>query len=245
MSAKNEALYQEDNIHRTHDKFYLTENRKNNPKEYFKFIANIATPYLQVSGCKAIDIGCATGDFAYFLKSTFPELSLSGMDVDDELLERAQQEVPGVTFFKGNIMQSACEEKYDLIFLNGVHSIFDNFQWLQNLLDSRKGNHARVFVFGLFNPEDLDVLIKSRPAASDDKWETGWNLYSKKSVLAFLEDKGVQGKFYDFELELDLEKKPNDPLRTWTERLEDGRRIIINGLQLVNTLSLLEITAGD
>ena len=101
---------------------------------------------------------------------------------------------------------------------------------------------SRVFVFGLFNPEYLDVLLKSRPAASEGKWENGWNLYSKKSVLTFLQERGFSGQFYDFELSLDLEKKPDDPLRTWTERLEDGRRIIINGLQLVNTLSLLEIS---
>ena len=164
------------------------------------------------------------------------------MDIDQELLDRAKQEVSDVTFFQGNITQQPCHDTYDVLFINGVHSIFDNFQWLENMLASRASDASRVFVFGLFNPEYLDVLLKSRPAASEGKWENGWNLYSKKSVLTFLQERGFSGQFYDFELSLDLEKKPDDPLRTWTERLEDGRRIIINGLQLVNTLSLLEIS---
>lgn len=242
MTSNHKTLYQEESIHRTHDKFYLTENRKNDPKEYFKFIAEIAKPLLAVGTPKVIDIGCATGDFVYYLRNEFPNIQLTGMDIDEELLDRAKQEVEGVTFIQGDITKDVIEEKYDAIFLNGVHSIFDNFMWLENLVSLMSGSHARVFVFGLFNPENLDVLIKSRPAATEGKWETGWNLYSKKTVSSFLQEKGYHSHFYDFELKLDLDKKPDDPLRTWTERLEDGRRIIINGLQLVNTLSLLDVS---
>ncbi len=242
MTSSQKFLYQEETIHRTHDKFYLTENRKDNPKEYFKFIANIAAPFLSKDAVSAIDIGCATGDFVYFLRSEFPNISLSGMDVDEELLARASKEVEGVEFIHGDITQGELNKKFDVIFLNGVHSIFDDFVWLENLLDLMSSDDARVFVFGLFNPEDLDVLIKSRPAATDGKWETGWNLYSKKSVLTFLNDRGYDGNYYDFEIGLDLEKKEDDPLRSWTEELANGKRIIVNGLQLVNTLSLIEIS---
>lgn len=240
MSSENPELYQQETVHRTHDKFYLTEHRKNNPKEYFKFIANIAEPLMQGDNVKAIDVGCATGDFVFYLRNRFDKIALSGMDIDAELLQRAQEEVEGVTFLQGDITQAPLPEKFDVIFQNGVHSIFDDFVWLDNLLSSVTDN-GRLFIFGLFNPEDLDVLIKSRPAATEGKWETGWNLYSKKSVLNFIESKGFTGVYRDFEIGLDLEKKPSDPLRSWTERLEDGRRIIVNGLQLVNTLSLLEI----
>lgn len=242
MTSSQNFLYQEETIHRTHDKFYLTENRKDNPKEYFKFIANIASPFLNNDSVSAIDIGCATGDFVYFLRSQFPNISLSGMDVDEELLARANQEVEGVNFIYGDITKDELPGKFDVIFLNGVHSIFDDFIWLENLLELMSSDDARVFVFGLFNPEDLDVLIKSRPAATDEKWETGWNLYSKKSVLSFLDRRGFDGTYSDFEIGLDLKKKSDDPLRSWTETLIDGKRIIVNGLQLVNTLSLLEIS---
>lgn len=243
MSSDSPELYKQETVHRTHDKFYLTEHRKNNPKEYFKFIANIAEPLMQSKNMKVIDVGCATGDFVFYLRHRFPEISLTGMDIDSELLTRAREEVEGVNFLQGDITKNCLSEKYDIIFQNGVHSIFDDFEWLNNLLNSMTDS-GRLFIFGLFNPEDLDVLIKSRPAASEGKWETGWNLYSKKSVLHFIESKGFNGVYRDFEIGLDLEKKPSDPLRSWTERLEDGRRIIINGLQLVNTLSLLEIKKG-
>ncbi len=239
--TENVDLYQKETVHRTHDKFYLTENRKDNPKEYFKFIASIAGPFLQKRSLKVIDIGCATGDFVYFLRKLYPDINLTGMDIDPELLERAKSEVDGVEFVQGDITKTAVNKKYDVVFQNGVHSIFDDLTWLERLLDLLEDN-GRLYVFGLFNPNDLDVLIKSRPSDSTGKWETGWNLFSKKTVLNFLEGRGLSGQYYDFEIGLNLPKRPDDPLRTWTEQLSDGKRIIINGLQLVNTLSLLEIS---
>lgn len=241
MSNDNLAkLYQKSEVCRTHDKFYLSEDRKEQPKEYFKFIVKVAGKLLEKDNITAIDVGCATGDFVYFLKKNFPNLQLSGMDIDYELLEKAQSEVDDVNFFQGSIADAKLPSLYDVIFINGVHSIFDDFEWLDNLLSSLEGNGS-LYIFGLFNPEDLDVLIKSRPAGTSDKWETGWNLYSKKTALSYVEKRGFSGTFFDFELGIDLKKNESDPLRSWTEKMIDGRRIIVNGLQLVNTLSLMEV----
>ena len=67
---------------RSHDKFYLKENRKLKPKEYFKFIVNNLK--FSLNNKSAIDIGCATGDFLYYLQTCYPKASLYGADVDDE-----------------------------------------------------------------------------------------------------------------------------------------------------------------
>lgn len=235
--------YDGDLVERTHDKFYLNENRKDNPKEYFKFISAMASAVLGRPSAEIAEVGCATGDFAYYLRSVYPEIRLSAFDIDEELLARARQEVPGVTFDLINIAQQPLNRRYDAVFMNGVHSIFDNLEWLDNLLASVKPGGS-LFVFGLFNPEDLDVMIKSRASCTSGAWETGWNVFSRKTVANAVTTAGGRVQFHDFKIEIDLPKVSQDPLRSWTEQLATGERLIRNGLQLINTLSLMEVTVA-
>ena len=52
---------------------------------------------------RILDIGCATGDFLYYLKGLYPDGEFTGIDVMPELLEQARSEVPSVKFSTGNI----------------------------------------------------------------------------------------------------------------------------------------------
>ena len=56
-----------------------------------------------------------------------------------------------------------------------------------------------------------------------------------------LKKAGARFDFYDWKIGIDVSKRPDDPLRSWTVKLENGERIIINGLQLVHKTALLEI----
>jgi hypothetical protein len=165
------------------------------------------------------------------------------MDVMPELIERATTEVPGASFVRGNIFsgENLPDERYDAVFMSGVHSIFDQHEpWLDNLL-RLVDTGGRVFVFGIFNPENVDVLIKARASGSEGPWQSGWNLISKETVGAYLRLKDRSFTFHDWEIPVDLARHADDPLRSWTVRLEDGHRQIVNGLQLVHPFSALEI----
>ena len=232
------------NTIREHDKLYLNEDRKNEPKEYFKFIETVFKKRINsVENSTILDIGCATGDFLYFIHKKFPSAKISGMDVRNDLLEKAKSKVPFATFFQGNIQDSKTlpKEKFDFIFMLGVHSIFDNYElMLDNIIQiSNKG--GRVGIFGVFNPEDVDVLVKVRNS-NDDKWQSGWNMFSKKSISNYLTKKNILHNFIDWKISIDIPKNKSDPLRSWTFKDEKEERIIINGTQLVHTFSLLEIT---
>ena len=75
---------------RDHDKLHLAEDRKDTPKESFKFLAECAKGFLQSrEQPRIIDVGCATGDLLYFLANRYPQAQLTGMDVMPELIERA------------------------------------------------------------------------------------------------------------------------------------------------------------
>lgn len=231
-------------IIRDHDKLYLAEDRKHQPKESFKFLADCADSFLRSRPQpRILDVGCATGDLLYFLASRYPQARLGGMDVMPELIERARAEVPAATFVEGNIYtgEGVPAEVFDAVLMSGVHSIFDQHEpWLDQLL-RLAGERGKVYIFGIFNPENLDVRIKVRASGTEGPWQSGWNLLSKETVSAYLRTRGRAFRFHDWEIPIDLAPNPEDPLRSWTVRLANGRRQIVNGLQLIHTFSVLEI----
>ena len=64
-----------------HDRFYLTEDRRQQPKEYFKFLVQQAAPILCSRSPHVLDIGCAAGDFLYYLRSSYPNARIAGIDL--------------------------------------------------------------------------------------------------------------------------------------------------------------------
>ena len=248
MSAN--ALFQSKKIVREHDALYLHENRKKHPKETFKFAAKVARPFLATRSKLSIaDVGCATGDFLYYLHKSFPHATLVGVDVMPALIARAKREVPGAQCVVGDIYtaKGLPKQKFDAVFLVGVHSIFDEIgPWMQNLLHLLKPG-GRAYVFGMFNPEEVDMLVRVRYAGlpagrtgEKNPWQSGWNMLSERTVRDYLKKKGYSAKFYPFTIPIDLSKQ-KDPLRSWTFTQEGGKRTIVNGTQILHHFSLLEI----
>lgn len=233
---------------RNHDKMYLSENRKHQPKEYFKFISSKAKEHInKYKAPKLLDIGCATGDFLFYLNSQYPNATITGIDVMDELLDRAKKEVEDCTFINGNICKEETlpQNKYNAVFMNGVHSIFDDIGlWLDNAISLVEKN-GKLFIFGIFNPADIDVLVKSKYSEQhpDDPWESGWNCFSKKSFQNYLERNGISSyNFYEFNIDIDIPKTPNDPLKSWTFMYNNNTRGVINGTMILHQFYLLEVT---
>ena len=141
---------------REHDKLYLNENRKTNPKEYFKFIGNFFEKYVNsIKNPTILDIGCATGDFLYYLSTCFPKAELYGADVDLDLLERTKREVSLVKrTFQIDISDLKTDiGKYDAVFMSGVHSIYDELNWINSIKSLLKDENSRGYIFGIFNPD--------------------------------------------------------------------------------------------
>lgn len=232
---------------RTHDFLYLKEIRKDNPKEYFKFLAdNFKRDSKRKKHLDILDIGCATGEFIYFMRKEFPENNYIGMDILPELLDVAQQNNPEQEFIKYNInsSDSLLNSKFDFIFMSGVHSIFDETEvWIENLSTLLK-NDGEIYLFGIFNPENLDVIIKSRTSNSDEEWETGWNLFSIETIRKQFDKKNFVCEVLPWNINIDIHKSSEDPLRSWTMLCKDNNRIIVNGLQLIHHFYLIKIKKG-
>lgn len=236
-------------IVRTHDKFYANESYKCNTKDSFKFIGNRIHAQLKKGnggGLSILDVGCSNGDFLYYLSTLYPDAELFGVDILQDLLDRAKsdfiklnRQVP--TFFNGDIVSSIGlpKRKFDMVFLNGVIGIFDNLLKPLENFSKLISDNGVGYIWSSFNNYNLDIFNKVR-VNGNNYLESGWNIWSKDSVLNVCNKYGMSGVYYDFKISIDLEQM-SDPLRSWTVKLENGDRIIINGMGLIHEFSLLEL----
>lgn len=215
---------------RTHDKFYLNENYKDTPKEYFKFLHK---EILEDNNLKSdsqftlLDIGCETGSFLYYIRKLYPNSELTGMDIMKELLSHVNDRLPSnsIKTVLADISnkETLLNEKYDIVTMSGVLSIFDNYkEVIYNALDFVKEGKT-LYIFGIFNPKNVDVLIKTKnPDKEDDLWEKGWNYISQKSIVNLCNKMNVGCEFIPFKIDMDIKEHTDDPLRSWTIKMEGG-----------------------
>ena len=235
-------------IRRHDERIYVQEDRYDSPKEYFKVLFRMADAAgALATGSRVLDVGCATGEFLYFLSQTKSDVRYAGIDIHEEFRNKAASRVPGVDFRLGSILDAESVEpaSFDTVFVLGVLSIFHDFRpALRNVLSwCRPGGH--VYVFGLVNPYPVDVWTTYRRAEDLDEGEveTGWNSVSRVSFSRFLDEEIGVGRhsFTPFEMPFDLPPHADDPIRSWTFRDANGRCILTNGLGLLQNLEILEI----
>ena len=136
------------------------------------------------------------------------------------------------------------EKSFDVITLLGVLSIFDDVEpALTNLIRWTKPN-GKLFIHGMFNPENIDVFLKYRSSDDygDQIFESGWNIISQNTIKNILNKNGITSfVFHKFDISIDIPKNVGDSVRSWTEQMDNGKRIITNGLCLIQPHYLLEI----
>jgi len=195
-----------------------------------------------------LDVGCAAGEFPYFLKSEFPEAVISAFDLRADLIEKAKTKVAGVNFFVGDVLDSKAvvdeNNFYDLIFCSGVLSIFDDFEpILENLL-GWTGKSGLVVLHGLFNDFPVDVNVKYKLSENYDspEIESDWNIFSKQSVSRYLDrfPQKLKYSFINFKIDVELPRQ-TDILRSWTFEKGPGELGLTNGLGFIQPHSILVI----
>jgi len=227
---------------------YLNQDHHSFIKESFKVLANLIEKRAHElpQQVNALDVGCATGALIGYLKQRFPDYSFTGIDNSPELLEVGRAKIGGVPWLLGTALDlpSNMIDHFDLSFLMGVLSIFDEKDAQKALSElircTRKGGY--IYVFGQFNDHEVDTLIQHRKYKDEEPgpWEKGWNLYSQRTLQNWLKDKVTYCRFIDFNFPFDLEPK-EDPVRTWTIKMEGSQRRLTNGLKLLVDLKFLEI----
>jgi len=223
---------------RTHDKFYEFEERHNKPKEMFKFtVENSITRNELQKKLNVCDFGCANGEFLYYLDK-ISEFNLTGVDIMPELIKKSKKFVPKAKYKVGSVIdkQLFVSNQFDVSFLTGVHSIFDDFEEVFDNLINWTNEGGKIIITGIFNPFPIDVFIKYRESTNynSEFMESGWNIFSIESISNFLENKSKikSFEFLKFNIELDLPQQ-KDKVRSWTFKDSNKNRIITNGLSIL------------
>ena len=86
-----------------------------------------------------------------------------------------------------------------------------------------------------------EILLISRikPSGKDIPYEIGWNTLSKTTISLYLDSLNINYSFKDFDIPIDIKKNKDDPMRTFTLKLDSGKRLIVNGAGMIRSLKLL------
>jgi SAM-dependent methyltransferase len=234
-------------IVRTHDYFYAEVDLNAPPKDSFIQLKNLIAEYKSgiLGKISIVDFGCASGTFVNYLSSQFPNDKVRGIEFLELLVNAGKQFYPNIDIAQGSILDKHIlpKECVDIITVIGVISIFDDIEpIIQNLAYWVKPG-GRVFIHGMFNPAPVDVFVKYRLSENYEKeeFESGWNIISQETISRLLHSVGANKiQFHEFNLSIELERDLKDPLRSWTEKMENGSTVIVNGTCLKQPQFILE-----
>ena len=87
----------------------------------------------------------------------------------------------------------------------------------------------------------METLSTNDPDSSHR--EPGWNIFSKETISSFINEKLGEGRhsYTHFEMPFDIQPHPTDPIRTWTFKDYNNRRLFTNGVSLLLNFEVLEI----
>lgn len=247
MEEKKKSLSRWLQNYRTNE-FYQTENRCK-VKSSFVWLADIIEKNNSIhEGISLCDVGCAAGDFLLYMKGRFQINQLTGIDCNDKVLESAHRNCPISKLICADISDenfnekhnTDLPEKFDLVTFMGTLYLFEDFRLpVQNLLSLVKDNGV-TYIFGNFNQYGIDVAYKYYYEIDGVRYCGEDFSHSIASFSKWAVQNGYSVKCYEFSLPVKIEKTDN-PLRVWTQSLEDGSYLQRDGLNRVKEQFLLEI----
>ena len=218
--------------------FNISEMKKyvNTKQEMDKALEKIISPIIQKEKLKILDACCGIGHITNLLSEISNRSEFVGIDQSEYLIKDARKlfnDKKNILFEKGDIYK--IKEKYKKKF--NVAISWKTISWLpyydQMLKDLIHMTKDHIFLSSLFYEGDIDFEIKVREFKKEsgkNDFNRYYNVYSLPQFKKFVYSLGVKNiKVYDFDIGIDLEKPPVDVMGTYTEKLENGKRIQISG----------------
>ena len=220
---------------------YTSTARYGQPKEIFKaVVAKLREIVDPGRSYRFADIGCANGEFLYYLGQQFPHWQLTGYDREPAFVEVARQAQPDVAFHMIDLFDIT--EEFDIVTTLGTFSIFPDPAPILAKLTTLA---PLLLIDGYFNVKDVDVRITYRDNSKPESaglWRSDFHQHAQSTVRKALEPAHA-AHFEPIVMGVDLPQRPDAPhANAWTFKDEDGGRHITSGLNLILDDTLLVVT---
>jgi ubiquinone/menaquinone biosynthesis C-methylase UbiE len=213
----------------------LMKKYANTKQEMDKILEKIICPYIENKQLKILDACCGIGYITNLLSELSTESKFVGIDQTDYLISHAKKltNKKNILFETGDIYE--INKKYEKTFDITVN--WKTISWLphydQMITDLISMTKKHIFISSLFYEGDIDFEIKVREfkkESGENKFNSYYNVYSLPHFKKFVFGLGVKNvQVYDFDIEKDVEKPSIDKMGTYTEKLENGKRLQISG----------------
>lgn len=181
---------------------------------------------------RVIDLGCGPGNSTLLLRERYPNATLMGVDSSPEMLARARQELPGVSFEAADLASYRAPVAQDLMFANAV------FQWLPDhglLLPRLRAQLRAGGVLAFQVPCNFDepshVLMRSVPGS----WSSATAAVKKRASV------GDAAFYYDL---LAPGARSVDVWRTTYEHVMDDAAAIVEWVKGTGLRPYLDAVSG-
>ncbi len=189
------------------------------------------------SELRIVDLCSGTGANIHHMSKRYPKSTFLGVDINPDNVER------GNAFFQSNGIDRCRLEVGDIYNLDpGYVSEFDgvvSFQTLSWLPDFKAPIQAMttlaprwIAVTSLFydGPVSCTIDVTEYTAGLEPNRSSFYNVYSLPTVRKHMQTNGYSDfRFTPFEIDVDLPKPSHGLMSTYTEQLEDGRRLQLSG----------------
>ena len=219
-----------------------TYKKNDELRHHQKILLNfIKKDFKQNEKKRILDIGCANGIFLRNLNVSFKNFSSLGVDTSSDMISLAKKnKISNIEFVKKDFMNLKYKFYFDIITASGVLAFYDDYTKPINKMLSFLKKNSYLYIFGTFNTENIDTLVKFRNNYTKSNWEKGLNSFSIKTISNFLRNKNLLFEFKRFNLPFKLKKKKN-PIISYTLNKTKKSQVILNGANVRMELFYLVI----
>ena len=221
---------------------YSKKSRYLKPKENFLMLTELIKKDKPKYYFSLLDVGCANGELLFNLNKKFKSANLTGIDVDEKLLNKAKTNCPKeISFKKKSAMsQKFDNKKFDYLICCGVLSIFkDGEKILLNLKNNLKQG-GKIFIFDSFNKYFFNLKIFVEDHRNEKFKSFKKNVYSIQFIERYFRKKKMRIKYHPFHLKTNLKRNKKNFIYNWTEKVA-GKKIVTSGLGILQYQYWLKI----
>lgn len=200
-----------------------------------KLFEKIITPYVKSRNYEILDACCGIGQISHYLSQINNNLKITGIDQTSFLIDEAKKlwnnenikfEIQDVYEFSKKY-----EKKFDITINWKTLSFVPHYdEMIKSLI---KLTRKHIFLSSLFYDGNIDFEIKVRQKqnkSNKQQFTSYYNVYSLPRFTDFVNDLGVKNlEVFNFDIDIDIPKPPDNRMSTYTEKLESGKRLQISG----------------